>query len=45
MRDEMANLMARWFGGSTVTWRRVERMVDRGEGSSGMQFDLATTQR
>lgn len=40
-----AHMMARWFGGSTVTWRRIERTVGRGEGSSGLQFDLATTQR
>ncbi|MHC9062791.1 hypothetical protein ACYX34_08900 [Nitrospira sp. CMX1] len=40
-----ADMLRRWIGGTTASWRRIERTVGRGEGSSGFQFDLATTQR
>lgn len=45
VRLREADMLARWIGGTTATWRRIERTVGRGEGSSGLQFDLATTQQ
>jgi hypothetical protein len=44
VRLREADVLARWFGGTSWRWRRVERAMGRGEGSSGLQFDLATTQ-
>lgn len=34
-------VLARWCDGSTRTWVRARRAVGRGEGSSGLSFDLA----
>jgi len=34
-------VMARWFNGETFVWRRTERATGRGEGSSGLRFDIA----
>jgi hypothetical protein len=32
---------ARWVGGSTLVWSRRRKQVGRGEGSSGLRFDVA----
>ena len=34
-------VMARWMNGSTVVWSRRRKRVGRGEGSSGLRFDVA----
>jgi hypothetical protein len=36
--------MARWIDGSTWAWVPHRKRVDRGEGSSGLQFDSVTPQ-
>jgi hypothetical protein len=37
-------VMARWMNGSTVVWSRRRKRVGRGEGSSGLRFDVAEIQ-
>jgi len=39
VRLTRADVVTRWLNGSTVVWRRHERAVGRGEGSSGLAFD------
>jgi hypothetical protein len=38
-------VLTRWIDGSTQVWRRNRAGVGRGEGSSGLRFDVATTER
>jgi hypothetical protein len=37
-------VFARWLGGSSVTWSRRRKRIGRGEGSSGLRFDIAGPQ-
>lgn len=36
-------VLTRWSDGSTVAWQRNRAGLGRGEGSSGLRFDIATT--
>jgi hypothetical protein len=37
--------MSRWIDGSTWVWTGVRKVIERGEGSSGLQFDQLRRKR
>jgi len=40
-RVQRFSALARWYGGETISWTSRRSRVGRGEGSSGLRYDLA----